>query len=134
MGNFERTNAACLSCYLLSGSLIFVVLSVLSEKTSVPVSGRRDPLNAWRSQYHVWRERERERVGSVKSPNMWRNTQFHMNIKFFSLDVCIICKYWNIWSSVKSEERPVVILSLSLSLSAAHNSDMRDIRVYTKFF
>ena len=45
-------------CYLLSGFLIFVVLSVLSEKTSVPVSGRRDPLNAWRSQYHVWRERE----------------------------------------------------------------------------
>ena len=79
-------------CYLLSGFLIFVVLSVLSEKTSVPVSGRRDPLNAWRSQYHVWRERER--VGSVKSPNMWRNTQFHMNINFFSLDVCIkICKY-----------------------------------------
>ena len=60
-------------------------------------------------------ERERERVGSVKSPNMWRNTRFHMNIKFFSLDVCIICKYWNIWPSVKSE-RPVVILSLSLSL------------------
>ena len=40
-------------CYLLSGFLIFVVLSVLSEKTSVPVSGRRDPLNAWRSQYHA---------------------------------------------------------------------------------
>ena len=113
MGNFERTNAACYHL-IFSQVFSFLLFSLCCLKRH-QFQCQGGVTRSMHGAVNITSE-ERERVGSVKSPNMWRNTQFHMNIKFFSLDICIICKYWNIWPSVKSE-RPVVILSLSLSLS-----------------
>ena len=67
---------------------------MLSEKTSVPVSGRRDPLNAWRSQYHAQSlergGRQCEESGEPKYAE--KHTEpVPRNMKFFSLsNVCIV--------------------------------------------
>ena len=55
---YQSLKILYLGKYKVSASLSFVIESLVSEKTSVPVSWWRDPLNAWRSQYPVWRDRD----------------------------------------------------------------------------
>ena len=67
---------------------------VLSEKTSVPVSGRRDPLNAWRSQYHAQSlergGRQCEESGEPKYAEKHTACSQEYEVLFTPSNVCIV--------------------------------------------